>query len=86
MYNHVCEASLRKDDGKDDRIVVPLDDLLQWNLWPQFLKICCKCTVCDPHPLANILILQMALFFTYIYYGVWSINTSTHQLQVPSGY
>ena len=65
MYNHVRDTSLRKDD----RIVVPLDDLLQWNVWPQFLKICRKCTVCvcAPHPLANAYILQMDPFFTYIY-------------------
>ena len=42
MYNHVHDASLRKGDC----IVVPLDDLLQWDVWPQFLKICRKCTVC----------------------------------------
>ena len=39
MCGHIKDAELQKDDG----IVVTLDELLQWSVWPQFLKICRKC-------------------------------------------
>ena len=43
MYKHVRDAGLLKDSV----IIVTLDELLQWNVWPHFLKMCRK--YCVPY-------------------------------------